>query len=89
MNQAGARPAALLICEGTQINARSMTLDTAQVGAWFRRGGYCVCDDWFVAACTTAYVRTGGDTLTQSQFAESNFSKTCIAGGTHRRRVSK
>jgi hypothetical protein len=67
-------PLALLISEGTQINARSMTFDTARVGAWFKRGGYCVCDDWFVASCTEAYVRTGGDTSGRSQFSESTFS---------------
>jgi hypothetical protein len=73
-SQKSAPPLALLISEGTQINARSMTFDTAKVGAWFKRGGYCVCDDWFVASCTEAYVRTGGDTSGRSQFSESTFS---------------
>ncbi len=74
MNQKESPPKALLISEGVQINARSMTFDTARVGVWFRRGGYCVCDDWFVASCSEAYVRTGGDTSGRSQFSESNFS---------------
>ena len=73
-SQAGSPPRALFVSEGTQINARSMTFDTARVGAWFRRGGYCVCDDWFVASCTEAFVRTGGDASGHSQFSESVFS---------------
>ena len=74
-NQPKAPPQTLFISDGTQINAQSMTFDTARVGAWFRRGGYCVCDDWFVGSCTEAYVRTGGDRAGRSQFAESVFSK--------------
>ena len=73
-SQPDAPPRILFLSEGTQINARSMTLDTARAGAWFRRGGYCVCDDWFVASCTEAFVRTGGDASARSQFSESVFS---------------
>ncbi len=69
-----APPRALFVSDGTQVNARSMTLDTSKVGAWFRRGGYCVCDDWFVASCSEAFVRTGGDNANRTQFSESVFS---------------
>lgn len=65
---------ALLICDGTQINAHSMTFQSAEIGAWFRRGGYCVCDDWFVGSCSKAFIRTGGSSSVRKQFSESVFT---------------